>query len=218
MRERWTAVMFHVHQDAASTTLTRSFEQYRYAIEAGLMSPHDVRRHILPWESATRDWTISRSSKRYHDHEDAYADVANKENADARCVCLLERPSRCTARETCAAFDRRRKALFGFPRASFSNRSPPTPPPLDSQPQRGKETVPESHATTWTEGLGMTACITTIRDQIYVLRRRCRWTAPRTGRWLSFVTRGPLPRRTSPPLPLARLPPCFRTTTTSRAP
>ena len=93
-REWTTATMFHVHQDAASTTVTRSFEQYRYAIEAGLVSPHDVRRHILPWESATRDSTVSRSSKRYHDHEDAYADQANKENADARCVSLFSNSSR----------------------------------------------------------------------------------------------------------------------------
>ena len=92
-REQSTAAMFHVHQDAASTTQPRSFEQYRYAIEAGLMSPHDARCHILPWESATRDSTVSRSSKRYHDHEDAYADEANKENADARCVYLFSNGS-----------------------------------------------------------------------------------------------------------------------------
>lgn len=92
-REWTTATMFHVNQDVASTTVTRSFEQYRYAIEAGLVSPHDVRRHILPWESATRDSTVSRSSKRYHDHEDAYADEANKENADARCVYLFSNGS-----------------------------------------------------------------------------------------------------------------------------
>ena len=54
-RVQSTAAMFHVHQDAVSTTPTRSFEEYRYAIEAGLMSPHDVRCHVLPWERATRD-------------------------------------------------------------------------------------------------------------------------------------------------------------------
>ena len=90
--------MFHVHQDAASTTQPRSFEQYRYAIEAGLMSPHDARCHILPWESATRDSTVSRSSKRYHDHEDAYADEVNKENADARCVYLFSNGSHAAPR------------------------------------------------------------------------------------------------------------------------
>lgn len=90
--------MFHVHQDAASTTQPRSFEQYRYAIEAGLMSPHDARCHILPWESATRDSTVSRSSKRYHDHEDAYADEVNKENADVRCVYLFSNGSHAAPR------------------------------------------------------------------------------------------------------------------------
>ena len=97
-REQSTAAMFHVHQDAASTTQPRSFEQYRYAIEAGLMSPHDARCHILPWESATRDSTVSRSSKRYHDHEDAYADEMNKENADARCVSLASNGSHAAPR------------------------------------------------------------------------------------------------------------------------
>ena len=97
-REQSTAAMFHVHQDAASTTQPRSFEQYRYAIEAGLMSPHDARCHILPWESATRDSTVSRSSKRYHDHEDAYADEVNKENADVRCVYLFSNGSHAAPR------------------------------------------------------------------------------------------------------------------------
>ena len=130
-RVQSTAAMFHVHQDAVSTTPTRSFEEYRYAIEAGLMSPHDVRCHVLPWERATRDSTVSRSSKRYHDHEDAYADEANKENADARCVSLFSNGRHAAPRAKPArrGRDRRRKALFGFPRASFSNRSPRTPPP-----------------------------------------------------------------------------------------
>ena len=129
-RVQSTAAMFHVHQDAVSTTPTRSFEEYRYAIEAGLMSPHDVRCHVLPWERATRDSTVSRSSKRYHDHEDAYADEANKENADARCVSLFSngRHGAPRAKPARRGRDRRRKALFGSPRASFSNRSPRTPP------------------------------------------------------------------------------------------
>lgn len=119
-REQSTAAMFHVHQDAASTTQPRSFEQYRYAIEAGLMSPHDARRHILPWESATRDSTVSRSSKRYHDHEDAYADEVNKENADARCVYLFSNGSHAAPRAKPArhATDDE-KHFLDFPRRLF---------------------------------------------------------------------------------------------------
>jgi hypothetical protein len=139
-RVQSTAAMFHVHQDAVSTTPTRSFEEYRYAIEAGLMSPHDVRCHVLPWERATRDSTVSRSSKRYHDHEDAYADEANKENADARCVSLFSNGRHAAPRAKPArrGRDRRRKALFGSPRASFSNRSPrPRRAPVPTAARKG---------------------------------------------------------------------------------
>lgn len=132
--------MFHVHQDAASTTPTRSFEQYRYAIEAGLMSPHDARCHILPWESATRDSTVSRSSKRYHDHEDAYADEVNKENADARCVSLFSNGSHAAPRAKPArhATDDE-KHFLDFPRASVSSRSTPTPPsPVPDRSEGGR--------------------------------------------------------------------------------
>lgn len=138
-REQSTAAMFHVHQDAAPTTQPRSFEQYRYAIEAGLMSPHDARCHILPWESATRDSTVSRSSKRYHDHEDAYADEMNKENADARCVSLASNGSHAAPRAKPARHATDDEALFGFPRASFSSRSPPTPPsPVPDRSEGGR--------------------------------------------------------------------------------
>jgi hypothetical protein len=81
--------MFHVLHDSASTTPTRSFDEYRYAIEAGLISPHEVRCYVLPWENATPSSNVSRSSKRYHDHEDAYADDANKENVEAWCVRIF---------------------------------------------------------------------------------------------------------------------------------
>lgn len=139
-REQSTAAMFHVHQDAASTTQPRSFEQYRYAIEAGLMSPHDARCHILPWESATRDSTVSRSSKRYHDHEDAYADEVNKENADARCVYLFSNGSHAAPRAKPArhATDDE-KHFLDFPRASVSSRSTPTPPsPVPDRSEGGR--------------------------------------------------------------------------------
>ena len=157
-RVQSTAAMFHVHQDAVSTTPTRSFEEYRYAIEAGLMSPHDVRCHVLPWERATRDSTVSRSSKRYHDHEDAYADEANKENADARCVSLFSNgPPRRTARETHATRTRQttKSAFWISPRVFFKSLTPDPAAPR-SRPQREKGTVPESRATPRAEGPAMT--------------------------------------------------------------
>jgi hypothetical protein len=79
------------------------------------MSPHDARCHILPWESATRDSTVSRSSKRYHDHEDAYADEMNKENADARCVSLASNGSHAAPRAKPARTLQTTKHFLDFP-------------------------------------------------------------------------------------------------------
>ena len=75
--------MFHVLHDTLAPPPTRSFEEYRYAIEAGLISPHAVRHESLPWENTSPHTT--RVTKRYHDHEDAYAvNVTNKENAETQ--------------------------------------------------------------------------------------------------------------------------------------
>ena len=45
--------MFHVLHDTLVPPPTRSFEEYRYAIEAGLISPHAVRHESLPWENTS---------------------------------------------------------------------------------------------------------------------------------------------------------------------
>ena len=59
---------------------SRTFEQYRYAIEAGLISPHVVRCYVPAWErspatEATTAGTRARAGKRYHDSEDDYAET-----------------------------------------------------------------------------------------------------------------------------------------------
>ena len=224
-REQSTAAMFHVHQDAAPTTQPRSFEQYRYAIEAGLMSPHDARCHILPWESATRDSTVSRSSKRYHDHEDAYADEMNKENADARCVSLASNGSHAAPRANRATRYRRRSTFWISPCVFFESlTSDPAVP--RSRPQRGWETVPESRATTRAEGPDMTVYHhEERRERSDVCRVSI--TSPMTS--LSGVPNSPAFQiapntcgSTRLPFPKSpfrnRPPPCSGTTTTSRAP
>ena len=73
---------------------SRTFEQYRYAIEAGLISPHDVRCYVPAWErspatEATTAGTRARAGKRYHDSEDDYAETVEDDDENqgiARCV------------------------------------------------------------------------------------------------------------------------------------
>jgi hypothetical protein len=94
----YTAAMFHVPHDSVSVPATRSFQEYRYAIEAGLITPHAVRRENVAWENTAHSHT-TRNPKRYHDHTDAYdMDQTNKENGETQCVRVLadERTTRTT--------------------------------------------------------------------------------------------------------------------------
>lgn len=65
-----------------ATTTSRSFEEYRYAIEAGLISPHHERCYVPAWEQPQQPSAVAgvvssraRVGKRYHpqsnDGEDA---------------------------------------------------------------------------------------------------------------------------------------------------
>ena len=49
--------MFHNYHGSTPTPPTRTFEDYRYAIEAGLISPHDVRCYVPAWELSPTDAT-----------------------------------------------------------------------------------------------------------------------------------------------------------------
>ena len=71
-------------------TKTRSFEDYRYAIEAGLISPHHERVFVPEWEAApgtggTPASSRGRAGKRYRGSDDLDDDnnaVMMDEHAD----------------------------------------------------------------------------------------------------------------------------------------
>ena len=87
-------VMFPDAHGMTPSPPSRTFEQYRYAIEAGLISPHDVRCYVPAWErspatEATTAGTRARAGKRYHDSEDDYAETVEDDDENqgiARCV------------------------------------------------------------------------------------------------------------------------------------
>lgn len=78
--------MFHNYHGSTPTPPTRTFEDYRYAIEAGLISPHDVRCYVPAWELSPTDatppaGTRARPGKRYHESsDDDEMDESDKEN------------------------------------------------------------------------------------------------------------------------------------------
>lgn len=85
--------MFHNYHGSTPTPPTRTFEDYRYAIEAGLISPHDVRCYVPAWELSPTDatppvGTRARPGKRYHDDsDDDEVDESDKEyHGTGRCV------------------------------------------------------------------------------------------------------------------------------------
>ena len=76
----------------ASANGSRSFADYRYAIEAGLISPHHVRCYTPPWEQrspTTAAEVVSsrfRAGKRYHTPSSDDDDQENS-NADQMMMC-----------------------------------------------------------------------------------------------------------------------------------
>ena len=116
--------MFHNYHGSTPTPPTRTFEDYRYAIEAGLISPHDVRCYVPAWELSPTDatppaGTRARPGKRYHESsDDDEMDESDKENHGIGRCALRRLPT---------------PSFLVFPRAASvrnRNRPRPLPPPF----------------------------------------------------------------------------------------